>query len=102
MYGVYILAFEMVIISMMSCSHLWGNCPLGTGVKYLITEFIQYLESILECSMFKSSVTVAFTLKIIRIAIWTQGKSKNLSLLLIDVPFNSKWDTPEILCEVIW
>lgn len=36
MYGVYILVFDMVIILMMFCLYLWGNCSLGIGVKYLI------------------------------------------------------------------
>lgn len=36
MYGVYILVFEMVIILMMFCLYLLGNCLLGIGVKYLI------------------------------------------------------------------
>lgn len=36
MYGVYILVFDMVIILMMFCLYLLGNCSLGIGVKYLI------------------------------------------------------------------
>lgn len=36
MYGVYILVFDMVIILMMFCLYLLGNCLLGIGVKYLI------------------------------------------------------------------